>query len=234
MSRVLPFLVAGLCLFLACASMAAAAQPPDVEHPPPESGWHTSYREAMDAAKRDGKMLLIYFHEPDGSASCEQFSRETLSAPVVVEKLRGFVALRLPLGAAIRAGGEELTLLEHFSFAEMLGTAGVAILDFAHKGADHYGHVVGVFPFLDGQPYRADQLAVILDLPPGTMTQRALVYAVRTHTDRPASAEGELDPYLLKQATRHSQHQARIRRQGHHNWQHRFRRITAELPNGLV
>ena len=34
-------------------------------------------------------------------------------------------------------------------------------------------------------------MAVILDLPPGTLTQRTLIYAVRTHPERPASADGQ-------------------------------------------
>jgi hypothetical protein len=226
MSRVLPLIAAGSFVLLACGRIAAGNDPPDA--------WPTSYAKAMEAAKRDAKMILIYFHDPGGSEPCEQFAQETLSDPVIVDKLKDFVTVRLPLDATIRVAGEEVALLEHFSFREMSGTPGVAILDFAHQDADHYGHVVGAFPFVDGRPYTADELAVVLDLPSGTLTQRALIYAVRTHPDRPASAEGKLDPYLLDQAMRHSQHQARIRRQGHHNWQGRFQRITAKLPDGLV
>jgi hypothetical protein len=77
-------------------------------------------------------------------------------------------------------------------------------------------------------------MAVILDLPSGTLTQRTLIYAVRTHPDRPASTEGAFDVYLASEAQSHSEHQARIRLQGHHNWGHRFHRINGKLPHGLL
>lgn len=67
-----------------------------------------------------------------------------------------------------------------------------------------------------------------------TPTQRALIHAVRTHPDAPARANGTFDPVLAKEAERHSLHQARIQRQGHHNWDRRFRRINAALPDGLT
>jgi hypothetical protein len=82
--------------------------------------------------------------------------------------------------------------------------------------------------------YTPEQLEVIRDLPPGTPTQRALIYAIRTHPDAPASANGSFDPMLAKEAERHSLHQARIQLQGHHNWDRRFRRINAALPSGLT
>ncbi len=39
---------------------------------------------------------------------------------------------------------------------------------------------------------------------------------------------------LVKEAESHSQHQARIRLQGHHQWNTRFHRINAKLPAGLT
>jgi hypothetical protein len=82
--------------------------------------------------------------------------------------------------------------------------------------------------------YTPEQLEVIANLPPGTPTQRALIYAIRIHPDAPASTNGTFDPMLAKEAESHSLHQARIQRQGHHNWDARFRRINAVLPAGLV
>jgi hypothetical protein len=76
-------------------------------------------------------------------------------------------------------------------------------------------------------------MAVILELPPGTLTQRTLIFAVRTHPDKPESAEGNPLPYLYEEAQSHSQHQADIRLQGHHQWETRFHRIAARL-DGLL
>ncbi len=196
--------------------------------------WHTSYGQAVEQARREGKMLLISFHEAGGSQAGDPFAREALSDPRVTERLQRFVRASLPVDARIRVEQGELGLFEHPAFAEMLGRPGVAILDFAHPQAPYYGHVVSTFPRLEGRPYTAGQMAVILDLPPGTRTQRTLIYAVRVHPDGPASTKGRLDPYLTEEARKHSEHQARIRRQGHHNWERRFHRINAKLPKGLL
>ena len=199
-----------------------------------ELRWHTSYGQAVEEARREGKMLLICFHPPGEGQTSEPFAREPLSDPRVAERLEGFVRARLPVDTRIWAEEGRIALLEHVAFAEMLGLPGMAILDFAHPEAPYYGHVVSTFPLSEGRPYTARQLAVILDLPPGTRTQRTLIYAVRIHPDGPASTKGALDPYLAEEARQHSEHQARIRRQGHHNWERRFHRINAKLPKGLL
>ena len=102
----------------------------------------------------------------------------------------------------------------------------------AHKNAGYYGQVVSVFPFLGDRAYAADQVREILDLPPGTLTQRTMIYAVRTHPEHPASTQGECHPVLAEEAQR-----CRVpspdRRQGHHFWETRFHRINARLGNGL-
>ncbi len=82
--------------------------------------------------------------------------------------------------------------------------------------------------------YTPKQMDIIRNLPPGTPTQRAIIYAIRTHPDAPASTNGTFDPMLAKEAERHSLYQARIQLQGHHNWDKRFRRINAALPSGLT
>jgi hypothetical protein len=82
--------------------------------------------------------------------------------------------------------------------------------------------------------YTPKQLEVIRNLPPGTPTQLALISAIRAHPDSPASTDGMCDPMLAKEAESHSLHQARIQRQGHHNWNRRFHRINSALPAGFT
>jgi hypothetical protein len=221
---------------LALAAEKPGARDPSGRDRPAEVGlrWHTSYGQAFEEAKREGKMLLICFYQPGEGQTSEQFAREALSDPCVAERLEGFVRARLPVDTRIWVAEGQIALMEHAAFAEMLGLPGMAILDFAHPEAAYYGHVVSTFPLSEGRPYTARQLAVILDLPPGTRTQRTLIYAVRIHPDGPASTKGSFDPYLAEEARQHSEHQARIRRQGHHNWERRFHRINAELPKGLL
>jgi hypothetical protein len=77
-------------------------------------------------------------------------------------------------------------------------------------------------------------LAVLLDLPRGSLTQRTLIFAVRTHPELPASTAGHFSQMLTRETENHAWHQANIMLQGHHNWNTRFHAINAELPWGLA
>ena len=191
--------------------------------------WLTSYRDAITAADQQNKMLLIYFCDRCANSPCERFKKETLDDSQVRGKLRDYVCLRLPVDAKITVQGKPVVLLEHEAFHEMLGRPGVAIVDY-RGDAKPRGSVVSEFPITESLWYTPEQMAVILTLPPGTLTQRTLIYAVRVHPDHPASTDGEPNPMLLEEAQSHSQYQADIRVQGHHFWGSRFARILSRLP----
>ena len=128
---------------------------------------------------------------------------------------------------------QETMLIRHPAFYEMLNTPGIAIIDFKHKDAEYYGKIVSVFPFLKKQPYTVEQTRAMLTLPPGTVTQRSVIFAVRIHPDSPQSTSGELSPRLVEESRSASQYQADIRKQGHHNWDRRFQQINIYLPTEL-
>ncbi len=196
--------------------------------------WMSDYALAMAKAETEERMLLIYFENPDGSGGCAQFEAETLSQAKVCEGLKSYVCLKLACGAGVNIEGAETVLLRHRSFQEMVGLPGIAMVDFTDSEDSYYGQVVSTFPFLGGKAYEPFQMDVILNLPPGELTQRTLIYAVRTHPDAPRSTSGELDLYLVSEAESHSVHQARIRLQGHHSWESRFHKINRRLPGGLL
>jgi hypothetical protein len=190
--------------------------------------WETDYLHAMDVANRQRKMLLIFFRNPDDPQS-QRLESETLASAAVQQKLQEFVCLRLPLDARIALDGKDVALLGHPTLCEMLDRPGVAIADFAHADPKLHGYIVSVFPLTANLFYGPAEMKVILDLPPGTLTQRTLIYAVRIHPEKPASALGCPDCRLLAEAESHSQYQAYIRVQGHHGWGARFPRIAAML-----
>jgi hypothetical protein len=205
-----------------------------VPHEPVPQTVHTDYKAAMDEAAEDRKMLFIYFHERRPNAAQRAFETLTLADREINEKLKRFVLLRVPRDASMTHDGKELTLLKHAAFAEMLGRQGVAIIDLAHERADYYGHVVSTFPFTPGKYYRKEALSIILDLPPGTLTQRTMIYAVRIHPEGPASTQGVFHTALADEAKEHARYQASILLQGHHSWDARFHRINAKLPGGVL
>jgi hypothetical protein len=198
-----------------------------------EIHWFSSYAKAMTAAEEQSKMLLVYFCDCCEDGKCKRFAEETLADRTVRNKLLDYVCLQLPLDAQIKVGGQSVTVLQHPAFREMLGRPGIAIVDFRSQEANLRGAVVSTFPITGKLWYTPERMAVILDLPPATLTQRTLIYAVRVHPDKPASTTGQLDTDLLQEAQSHSQYQADIRLQGHHFWESRFHRIVDRLPAGL-
>ncbi len=196
--------------------------------------WMSDYGEATARAEREGRMLLIYFQCQDGDGGCAEFENKTLTDPKVRSHLSSYVCLKLAQGAKVNLEDTETVLLKHTFFSEMVGLPGIAIVDFSDSDAPYFGQVVSTFPLLRGKAYDAMQMDVILNLPPGKLTQRTLIYAVRTHPDAPQSTSGQLDPILISEAESHSAHQARIRLQGHHSWESRFHRINRRLPGGLL
>lgn len=200
--------------------------------------WHTDYMKARDVADLEEKMLLIYFHEGESNESVTAFDREVLAQEEIRKKLHSdFVLLRQRLDATTNFSAEPTTdavVLEHNAFDELQGSPGLAIVDLANLGADHYHHVVSAFPFTGREHYDADRVSVILNLPAGTLTQRTLIYAVRIHPESPQSTNGDVHPALAEMATWHSQHMAEIRLQGHHQWESRFHQLRGQIPGDLV
>jgi hypothetical protein len=211
---------------------ATAAQPREL----PAIEWLTDYAEAYELAKRHNKMLFIYFEGKGANAAQNPFETVSLKDAKVRTLLQDFVTARLPAETHISVQGKDVRLLDHASFAELRKGAGIAILDFVHRDAEHFGHVVSAIPFAPGKYYkfRPEHLSVLLQLPPGTLTQRTLMFAVRIHPEGPASTKGEKDPLLTAEANSHSNYQAQIHVQGHHHWDNRFQRIRARLTGGLV
>ena len=200
----------------------------------PDDLWRHSYADAMTAAELRSQMLLIYFCDTCEDSPCSRFKMETLDNAKVRSKLRDYVCVQLPLCTKITVDGREETLSEYPAFQEMLGRPGIAIVDFRSPDPTLHGAVVSAFPITEKMWYTPQQMAVILELPSGTLTQRTLIYAVRIHPEKPASANGQLSPFLLQEAESHSRHQADIRLQGHHQWGTRFQRIVGRLPGGVT
>lgn len=192
--------------------------------------WLDNYARASSIAEREGKMLLIFFCVAKGEQSTEAFESQVLGDASVRGHLKNYVCLRLPLDAKITVQGRPVVVVEHEAFGEMLGRPGIAVVDYRTNDAKLRGAVVSMFPITEQLQYTPEQMAVILTLPVGTLTQRTMIYAVRTHPDRPNSADGELSSVLLDEAQSHSQYQADIRVQGHHFWDTRFGRILSRLP----
>jgi hypothetical protein len=224
-------------LIIAISTVAALVSYSSVllaAEPKPAIAWEADYGKATERATKEHKMLLVVFHDAANPLS-QRLETETLNDTQVSEKAKGYVCARLPLDYKLVSGGKdkrEEVLLEHASLAEMLKRPGIVVIDHAHAESPGYGCVVSTFPLLDSIFYGPGEMLTILDLPPGTLTQRTLIYAVRTHPERPASANGLPNCHLMEEATGHAEYQAQICVQGHHRWESRFQRIVGRILCG--
>lgn len=226
-------LLCSLCLLVSVDRSTLASDEPEPNPTPAaeEIVWFDDYAEAMREAKAQQKMMFVWFCGAQNRQFDQRFEAVSLRDKKVRELLDRYVVVKLPLDARIIIDGQEVQLLKHAAFQELNRAAGIAIIDFANEGTEHYGYVVNALPFSPGKFYRfrPEHLAVVLDLPPGTLTQRTLVFAVRIHPEKPASTRGSIDPNLVSEAKSHSTYQANIRLQGHHHWGQRFPRISRLL-----
>ncbi|MBI1903885.1 MAG: hypothetical protein HYS13_22510 [Planctomycetia bacterium] len=195
--------------------------------------WHTDYAQAYLKAKAEEKFLLIFFDDPQQT----DYEKRLLSQlPQSSQHLTPgrYVLAHLPLDAKVTTNGQESVLVQHESFAELRGGQGVAIVDLMHTKAKFYTYVVSCFPFEQGKTYDSATMDIVLTLPPGTITQRTMVFAVRMQPEGAQSTHGQIDETLAGEAESHSDYQANIGVQGHHNWDVRFHRINARLGADLA
>lgn len=151
---------------------------------------------------------------------CQQFESEGLAADDIQEILRSHVCVAL---------STRDPLLELPEFAAMGGRAGVAIFAL-ENGCDRTSSALtSAMPFLQGKPFTADHMRTLFALPDGSLTQRSLIYAVRTHPHHPKSTEGVSHPLLQRLALEHAEYQASRRSLGHQNLGRRTGIVKSEV-----
>lgn len=205
--------------------------------------WYTDYAEACRAARLSEQLLLIVFHDPRYLDVYNQYLASLEASKSFAKASDNFVLCKLPVDFEVVLSAESeddadkprprIKLLQHPAFGELQQRAGVAVIDYAHTKSKQYGQVVNVYPF-KSRFLAADRLVTMMNLPEGSLTQRTMIFAVLTHPERPASAQGKFVPELAEESERHSRHQANIGVQGHHQWESRFHRINARLGRGLT
>ncbi|MCA9103872.1 MAG: hypothetical protein KDA83_00520 [Planctomycetales bacterium] len=194
--------------------------------------WHTRYSSAMEQAKDEGKMLFVFFHEA-GEPDLSPFDRwlnDTQDGPTLAKTM---VFCHVPRDLKVVTEGKEIELIDHPAFQHMEGRPGVAMIDYVDSEDPFHGRVVSVYPLTRQRQLHTSAIANLCRIPRGTLTQRSLVLAVCLHRDRPRSVTGRWNPILAEESQSHSLHQARIRVQGHHNWDSRFHRIIGRLGGSL-
>jgi hypothetical protein len=196
--------------------------------------WFNDYHAAMDAAEAAGKMTFLWFYDSHSTAENDRLSDEILERPEIQKLFAEKCACaKLPTDVKVISSGKEIVLLDHAAFRELNRASGLVLIDMTDAESPLFRQVVSIYP-LTNQAITADHLAILLELPPGTLTQRTLTFAVRTHPEHPQSATSQFSSFLASETERHASHQAQIMLQGHHNWDSRFQAINAKLSGGLL
>lgn len=168
------------------------------------------------------------------SYMCVEFERNVFESAELYDVLDKYVILKIRFDEKVfNDEGNEVPILELPMFKEMVGVPGLAIIDFENTEASYYGEVVGVLPFINFTYPNQFQTRTFLTIPSGKLTQRTLTYAVKIHPDRPLSADGEVEPTLLTEATGHAEYQAKNRVLGHQNFSARSSRVRAVLGESI-
>lgn len=193
--------------------------------------WHTDYEAAYKQAERDNKLLFIFFRDKEQARAADRYVSEVLAADALRDDLRRFVRAVLPLHEPPPADPMTavVRLIDHAAFRHQHHRQGIVVIDLVNPDSGTYGHVVSAHPFSRGKHYTIKATHTVLGLPPGSITQRAMIYAIRMHPEHPRSTHGRASDYLLKQAGWHSNFMARIGQVGHHHWNSRFQQITSAL-----
>jgi hypothetical protein len=199
--------------------------------------WHTDYLAAYSIAKREARMLLVNFVPTGGDGVRVQRDLEAWIErdAALRTRLANLTLVRLPVDAEINEGGQRIRLTSHAAFDQLIGGAGIAMIDLVNPAESFYGRVVTVLPFANGKYYRWQNghVNAALDLPAGTLSQRTMVWAVRAHHESPESTTGVHHPVLSRAAEEQAAYQAELGEQGHHRWETRFHRIcSAASANG--
>jgi hypothetical protein len=207
--------------------------------------WETDYEYAMMTAEMSSRCLLIYLCADSDSvipetlasfpidAACRTFDTVVLDDDFVRSGLDWYILLKLPMDAVITdEEGLEQSIYSLPGFEHMLEHPGLVVIDFARRDTPYYKDVVGILPFLRGDCPTAKQSETFLNLPPGTLTQRTLTYAVRIHRDRPLSSDGEPLPIVVREAAVHALYQAERGVLTHQNFSARSNRVKEVLGDG--
>lgn len=218
-------------LWMVTWATAATPETPKLEQSIGKLGWQTDYAPAYREAQKDKKQLLLFFH--DGKNPSVQFEQKVLTDAELTPVLKKFVRVMLPIDAVAPADWDKENagkkLMDLPAFVEMEHLPGVAIIDLVDKNDSYYGRVVSAHTLTDAEWIPAPLCKLILELPRGSITQRAITYVVRTHPSQPQSAWGHAHPFLMHQAHLHSQLMVQYGGVGHHDWGTRSAEVAAQL-----
>ncbi len=218
-------------------------QPETVEEPKPETpaeslAWHSDYLAAYVEASQEKRYLLMLFR--DAVFGGEPLAAtDAVFAPSMRPMLEQFSRVELPLNAAMpilsdkdheaQKTGLPNLLLKHRSFRHLGMHPGIAVIDLTDPGSPNHARVVTVLPLPESGQFQDDTLMLALNLPQGAISQRTLLFAIRSTVPDSSLSMRQFNPTLVELAHRNSRYMANAGQAGSFDQKTRQQRIEQEF-----
>ena len=155
-------------------------------------GWSNNYDESMSRAYHTQSMVLMYFHVNNIDLNQDPLYK-TLNSEPIKTLIQNYVLITIPISTIHNINGKNIKLIDHYAYSELLGKPGLVIADFKNRDSKYYGEVISIYHY----DYSIESLISLFNLPYGSLTQRTLIFAIRTHREGPRSTDSQWSEFLM-------------------------------------
>ena len=166
-------------------------------------------------------------------------SIDDVFAPSMRPILEQFSRVELPLNAVMpiladknndsQKKGLPNLLLKHRSFRHLGTQPGIAVVDLTNRSSPNYARVVTVLPLPESGQFQNGSLTLALNLPKGTISQRTLLFAIRSTVPDSSLSMREFNSTLVELAHRNSRYMANSGQAGSFDQETHRQRIEQEF-----
>ena len=218
------------------------ADDPEPDTSPEALNWHNDYLAAYVEASQQKRYLLMLFR--DAVIGGEPLAAtDSVFAPSLRPMLEQFSRVELPLNAAmpilsddtndVKNDGLPNLLLKHRSFRHLGMQSGIAVVDLTDSNSPNHARVVTVLPLPESGQFQDDSLMLALNLPKGAISQRTLLFAIRSTVPDSSLSMREFSPTLVELAHRNSRYMANAGQAGSFDQKTRQQRIEQEFGTNV-
>ena len=211
---------------------------PDSEAPAESLSWHSDYLAAYVEASQEKRFLLMLFRE--NAIGGEPLApTDSVFDPSLRPMLEQFSRVELPLNAAmpnVSSKSEDPEqdalpnlLLKHRSFRHLGMRPGIAVVDLTDPASPNHARVVSVLPLPENGQFNNADLMLALNLPQGAISQRTLLFAIRSTVPDSSLSMREFSQTLIELAHRNSRFMANAGQVGSFDRENRAQQIEKEF-----
>ena len=211
---------------------------PVSEAPAESLSWHNDYLAAYVEASREKRFLLMLFRE--NAVGGEPLSpTESVFDPSLRPMLEQFSRVELPLNAAMpdisksnqdaEQNGLPDLLLKHRSFRHLGMRPGIAVVDLTDPASPNHARVVSALPLPESGQFNNADLMLALNLPQGAISQRTLLFAIRSTVPDSSLSMRDFSQTLIELAHRNSRFMANAGQVGSFDLENRAQQVEKEF-----